>query len=510
MSRKEDAIILKLDYIVDQLLSGKRKFDLNVGDMDGVEDNEALKALAEKVVRLGEQYRDCYGFILDLSSGKLYTEPPRMNAFANPFKQLHSELRHLTWQIQEIANGDYDQRVSFSGDFADAINKMIIALRERQMLTERIRENENLFRSIFSTSPDGIVLCDLDHCIINASNAAYRMLQITEKENGKVNFNDLIHWEDEEIYKKFLNGLTNDGNTTVFAELRMVLPNGTCFWSEQNASILLDSNCNPNGYIIIFRDISKRKADESKLLQYTHELDESNRAKDMMFSIIAHDLKSPFSALLGLSNILKQEANKEDTNIDIIRKFSNIIQESTAKQYDLLTNLLEWSRLQSNKIVIRTEQLNLNDIITYNVNIGLTMAVNKNITLEYTTPGDYPLVSDRAIINTILRNLTNNAIKYTPQNGHVTISLIQKDHMYLVSVQDSGVGITEENIEKLFKPGVVQSTPGTANEKGTGLGLILCKDFVNMIGGDIWVKSTYGHGATFTFSLKDLSIPQAS
>jgi len=134
------------------------------------------------------------------------------------------------------------------------------------------------------------------------------------------------------------------------------------------------------------------------------------------------------------------------------------------------------------------------------------LAMNKNIMLKYTTPGIYRLISDKAIINTVLRNLISNAIKYTPHNGLIMVSVIKKDDMYQVSVKDSGRGITAANLEKLFGLNTIQSTLGTANEKGTGLGLILCKDFVNKLGGNIWVKSTYGHGATFTFSLKDLSI----
>ena len=187
MNGKDSDIISKLTNIVNQILTGKCKFNLKIDDVDDVED-EDFKSLASKIISLGEQYRDCHRFIMDLSCGKLNMEPPRMNAFANPFKQLHSELRHLTWQIQEIADGNYDQRVSFSGDFSDAINKMIVALHERQVLSERIREKENLFRSIFSTSPDGIVLCDLNHRIINASNAAYRMFQVSEEINGKMQF----------------------------------------------------------------------------------------------------------------------------------------------------------------------------------------------------------------------------------------------------------------------------------------------------------------------------------
>ena len=503
MNGNESDIIRNLSTIVDQLLSGKRKFDLDAVEVDNIEDEE-LKSLAGKITHLAELYRDCYSFILDLSRGKLYTESPQKNAFADPFKQLHSELRHLTWQIQEIANGDYDQRVSFSGDFSDSINKMIVALRERQELSERIRENENLFRSIFSTSPDGIILCDLDHYIINASNATYRMFQITDEINGKMRLDDLIYPEDSEKFNWFINSLLNSGKITVFAELRVVYPKGTNFWSEQNASLLLDSNSHPKGYIIIIRNITERKIAEAQLLQYTDELNESNRTKDKLFSIIAHDLKSPFNALLGTSNILIQEADKENVNIDRIRKFLMIMNESASRTFSLLNNLLEWSRLQTDRIVVHPDRLNLSNLIIDNVQIGQTVAASKNIMVKYTSPGNYPLVSDKAIINTILRNLISNAIKYTPQNGLISVSVEKKENMYQVSVRDSGVGLSTANLKKLFRLDTIQSTPGTANEKGTGLGLVLCKDFVNKIGGDIWVESTYGHGATFTFSVKDL------
>jgi signal transduction histidine kinase len=164
-----------------------------------------------------------------------------------------------------------------------------------------------------------------------------------------------------------------------------------------------------------------------------------------------------------------------------------------------LNNLLEWSRFQTDRIAIKPEQLNLSDVIIDNMQIGQTIAIEKNISLEYVTPGNYPLVSDRAIVNTILRNLISNAIKYTPRDGHIKVFLVKYDNMYQVSVQDSGMGISEENINKLFRLDTIQSTPGTANEKGTGLGLRLCKDFVNIIGGDIWVESTYGMAPHFRF-----------
>ena len=504
MAGKESNIVQKLNNVIDSLLSGKHKIEFDKGELDIIED-ESFRSLAEKIVGLAEQYRDCNNFIMDLARGKLSTEAPRMNFFANPFKQLHSELRHLTWQIQEIANGDYDQCVSFSGDFSDAINKMIIALRERQILEELNREKENLFRSIFITSPDGIVLCGLNHTIINASNAAYRMLQRTDEINGKLCFHELIDQEDRKIYNWFIDTLVNGGGNTVFTELRLVAKNGVSFWTEQNASILLDSNSQPKGYVIIFRDITERKVAEAQLLQYTDELDESNRTKDKLFSIIAHDLKSPFNALLGFSNILEQKVNTQTVITENIRRYSKMVHTSACQSFDLLVNLLDWSHLQTNRIEIRPENMDLNELIVSNIGIGKTIAMSKNIVLEYTTPGSYPLRSDRAVINTILRNLISNAIKYTPQDGCIKVSLAQTDDSYLVSVQDNGVGMTQDAIDKLFSLNVIQSTPGTANEKGTGLGLVLCKDFIHKIDGDIWVKSIYGQGSIFTFSLKNIS-----
>ncbi|MDR2627284.1 MAG: PAS domain S-box protein, partial [Dysgonamonadaceae bacterium] len=447
MNDNENNILLKLILIVDQILSGKRKINLDTSGIENCE-SEQLKELVEKIVSLAEQYKESYGFILDLASGKLNISPPRINAFANPFKQLHSDLRHLTWQIQEIANGDYDQCVSFSGDFSEAINKMIEALRERQVLADRNRENEYLFRSIFSTSPDGIIICDLENRINNLSNAARKMLQFPEDCDEKVLFIDLITEEDKEKGKWFFDEL-NKGSPTVFAELRMTQKDGTHFWSEQHASVLFDSNGHPKGHIIIFRDISERKAGEEQLLKFASDLDESNRTKDKLFSVIAHDLKNPFNALLGFSDILLKEANGNQ-NIDKIQKYAHILNESAQKEFDLLINLLDWARLQSDKIVVSPESFDLNDLINYNIGIGATTALTKNIRLQFANPGNYPIVTDKAIVNTILRNLIGNAVKYTPNSGIITVSILPRDNVYQISVTDSGTGITEENIKNLF------------------------------------------------------------
>ena len=499
MTEKDNIIIAHLRNIVDQILSGYCVSNVNLDDILSSE-NQAINELSEKVAALAWQYRESYRFIIDLASGKLNIDTPRNNSFANPYKQLHSELRHLTWQIQEIANGDYDQRVSFSGDFSKSINKMIHALRERQALADIVQENEQLFRSIFNTSPDGMLVCGLDNTILNMSDSAKEMLQLNNEDlKDNIKFLDLIVDEDKEIGKWYFDELFSGNSDLTTSELRLKRKDGSLFWTEHNSEIFNDSKGLPKGIVIAFRDISKRKIDEEQIIKYTTDLKESNSTKDKLFSIIAHDLKNPFMALLGFSNALVKEINTG--KIENIKEYAKILNDSAIRGYDLLINLLDWSRMQSGRIIVIKEPLSLLEIINNNINLVKSNALAKNITVTYIENKDFNINTDKAILNTIFRNLIGNAIKYTPNNGEVTISVKQTEDYYIISIKDSGLGMTEEDVKKLFRMDVSYSTPGTNNEKGTGLGLILCNDFINKIGGDIWVDSVYGYGATFIFTL---------
>lgn len=498
MTEKDRKIVSQITNITNQILSGCCISNINFDEIEKSDISE-LNELSEIILDLAKQYNESYKFIIQLSGGKLNIEPPRRNSFVSPFKQLHSELRHLTWQIKEIAEGDYDQKVSFSGDFSEAINKMIIALRERKALSDIIKENEYFFRSIFNTSPDGMFICDLEYNILNMSNSAKKMLQLSDNDIN-TNFFDLIDDEHKELGRWFFNELQSDNNTA-FTEIKLVRKDGISFWNEQNAGIIHDSNGFPKGYFVIIRDISRRKADEEQILKFTLDLKESNSTKDKLFSIIAHDLKNPFQALLGFSEILINEIAAQSINLEDVSKYSKIINESAKRGYDLLINLLEWARIQSGKIRTAIEKLSLLDIINYNINGANSSALSKNILIQYPENKDYTINTDKALLNVILRNLINNAIKFTPIYGEITIYVKQVEHFLFISVQDSGIGISEENKKKLFRTDVMYSTLGTNNEGGTGLGLILCKEFVNKLGGDIFVESIDGHGTTFIFTL---------
>ncbi|NDV80669.1 sensor histidine kinase KdpD [Bacteroides sp. 51] len=360
---EESEIITRLIKMVDEISSGNKPAKISKDEMKA-SDNPLLNELSDKLCKLNNQYSDSYQFILDLSRGKLNTETPERNPFINPYKQLQSELRYLTWQIQQIGDGVYDQRVFFSGEFSYAINKMVLALRERQALTAK--------------------------------------------------------------------------------------------------------------------------------------LEESNQTKNKLLSIIAHDLRNPFNVVMEFSEMLMHAVDSRDDKK--IKECAEMINSSSFRIYDLLMNLLEWSRLQDG-IVVSPEEINLKSILLGAVRMAHSAAYLKDITIHFDDSTDYPIRTDTSMLNAILRNLLDNAIKYTPEHGRVAIS-IRKDHRsYYISVQDNGVGMSEKVIHDVFDLGTAHSSLGTNNESGTGIGLILSCEFARLLKGEITAESKLRGGTTVTLSL---------
>ncbi|MCC8145895.1 MAG: PAS domain S-box protein [Bacteroidales bacterium] len=501
MTKSESKVITQLTELVDAVLEGDYKRVSINKEIEEVNDPE-LNDLTQKVLLLQKQYLESYEFILDLSQGKLNVSSPHDNSFTNPFKQLHSDLRHLTWQIKQIADGDYDQRVSFSGDFSYAFNKMILALRERQILAELNEENKQLFQSFFNTSPDGVIICDLNRKIELISITAKKMLQLTDEDVQEgLYLDDLIEDEYRKNIQTNFEKLTT-GIPMVFEEIKVKKKDGTSTWNEPNASMLKDSKGNPKGFIIIFRDITRRKDNEQQLLKFADDLQESNSAKDVLFSIIAHDLKDPFNTLLGFSKLLLESV--KSGKYEDVEFYFGLMNNSAERAYSLLINLLDWSMLQLGGISVNLEATDISELIRNNIMITNASAQDKKLEIIYDNDESYWVVTDKTILNTILRNLIYNAVKYTPEKGRIVLTVNSTPDFYYISVQDNGVGIKEENLTKLFKFNEFQTTLGTNNEKGTGLGLLLCKHFIDLLGGSITVKSIYQKGSTFTISLPNI------
>jgi signal transduction histidine kinase len=233
-------------------------------------------------------------------------------------------------------------------------------------------------------------------------------------------------------------------------------------------------------------------------------LQESNNAKDKFFSIIAHDLKSPFNGILGFSNLLIEKIQKKDYNG--IEKYAKIIQGSSQRAVDLLMNLMQWSRSQTGKMDFNPRKVDIVELINTITKLLTDAAIQKSITIGKKLPNNVQVSGDIDMISTILRNLISNAIKFTHPNGKIIISAEQQKNELMICVSDNGIGIDIITLEKLFRIEESISTPGTQKEKGTGLGLILCKEFVEKIGGKIWVESEEGKGSDFKFTLPLYSV----
>ncbi len=321
--------------------------------------------IAEDIRTLINQLGEGAKFASALSDGKLHYEAPKNFYLFSEYKQLQANLKHLTWQTQQIAKGDYSQNVNFMGEFSHAFNQMIEGLRDSQKTQDQLKE-------LYTT-------------------------------------------------------------------------------------------------------------------------------RDKFFSIISHDLRSPFNAILGFSDILVEEW---DELTDAERKnFLRNIRNTAHNTFDLLERLLEWSRIQTGKMRIVPGRLNLGKVVEETFNLHNASAGNKLIRLIMEVAAETYAWADKDAILLVMRNLINNAIKFTRQGGLVTVSAAPMNKLVVISVSDTGVGISKENLKKLFRFEEQLKTEGTDKEKGSGLGLVLCREIIEKSGGRIWAESTEGEGSIFSFTL---------
>jgi len=228
-------------------------------------------------------------------------------------------------------------------------------------------------------------------------------------------------------------------------------------------------------------------------------LHQLNADKDRFIQILGHDLKNPFNGLLGLSGLLAKNISKFD--IDEIEVYVNSINKSAQTTYDLLEDLLMWARTQQDKIPFDPQKISLSDICDNILEIQNPMAEVKNITINSIEEKKIEVFADENMLKTVLRNLVSNAVKFINNGGVIKISAVQTDSKVLITISDNGVGMTPETLSNLFELKQNRSTIGTANEEGTGFGLLFCKEIVEKHGGEIWVESEVGKGSEFKFTL---------
>jgi PAS domain S-box-containing protein len=243
--------------------------------------------------------------------------------------------------------------------------------------------------------------------------------------------------------------------------------------------------------------------DISEIKRVQKELSKTISAKNKLFSIIAHDLRNPFNSLLGLTEIIIEQYDR--LSPEELLQFVKDLNSASVRTYALLTNLLDWSRSQRNKIELNPQNHNIKELIQSSVDAFHDMLKSKNIELKINVPSDFAVFIDKPTIETVFRNLVSNAVKFTPKNKKIYINASIADAKIECEIRDEGVGIPEEKLDTIFQLEGKESTVGTEKEKGTGLGLMLCKDFVEKNGGQISVSSIVGKGSSFKVLLPQTS-----
>lgn len=373
-------------------------------------------------------------------------------------------------------------------------------------IEEELRRSEKKYRELFDNANDFILTTDIEGNITNANRTLLQYLDLDLKSITQLNVFDFIREEHIGLAKAIIAKVL-EGESDQIIELNAYGPDmKEVIYEIKTSSIIL--NDKPVGVQCVFSDVTKRKETSLALEKYNASLVELNKSKDKFFSIIAHDLRNPFSSLIGFSEILLEDLDQSSKNE--IRETLKIIYSVAKNSFSLLENLLAWSRLETGHMPFVPGSVVLADAIDEVVNVLFSLAYRKKIDINNHVEPGILLHADKNMLNLILNNLVMNAIKYTPMGGEIKIyarsytpeTELNKDFI-MISVADSGIGMNKETTEKLFTSNRLVSSPGTDKEPGTGLGLLLTNEMIEKHGGRIMVESSPGKGSVFSFLIPE-------
>lgn len=361
----------------------------------------------------------------------------------------------------------------------------------------RIKESEEKYRLLAENIEEMILMHDREGKLLYINHAGLNLTKYSCEEIQQINIYDLFN---DEYRVQTTNYLESEKRkeSLLLLELGLITKTGKKIPVEVNLTKMKKRNDQEN-LLLVARDIRDRKQSEESIHAYVEELKKSNYEKDKFFSIIAHDLRSPFNALLSYSDILLEEFGEmEKTEI---KEYITHIHSVSNNIYDLLNNLLDWSKIQTNKLYFNPSLFDMEELIYSVTNLFKEIARNKKIRIDVESDDRCYAFADENTISTVLRNLISNAIKFSNEDSIVKVIAKNLDKNIKVFVQDNGMGMLPEDITKLFRIDINYTTLGTKQEKGTGLGLILSKEMIEKNGGQIFVESSLGKGSTFSFTL---------
>ncbi|WP_372795179.1 PAS domain S-box protein, partial [Lutibacter sp.] len=378
---------------------------------------------------------------------------------------------------------------------SEILFSIIHDITERVENEKALKESQDRWKFALEGARDGVWDWNLQTNEVYFSKQWKAMLGFEENEisNHYNEWSKRVHPEDKEKCYADIQ-LHLDGKSPFYSNIhRELCKDGSYKWILDRGKIVTyDENNKPIKMIGTHTEITDRIEMENQLIKL-------NADKDRFISILAHDLKSPFNSILGFLDILKE--NIRTYEIEKTEKFLNIIYTSAKNTFNLLEDILIWARTNSGKLPFEQQKLKLSDCYEDVIkNLELT-AKNKNCSINYFSEEEILVFADSNMLDTILRNLISNAIKFTNENGEISVYAEQDNSTAKITVSDNGVGISPDILSKLFDITEKISTEGTVGEKGTGLGLLLCKEFIEKHGGKIWVESELGKGSAFKFTL---------
>ncbi len=476
-------------------------------DIVGLEKKELEGFLFTKIYNMQEQVEKLKSFRERMKAGNIPKNLSRwMNLWNNT--QRWFEVTNATISLEDEDN--YTLSI-----FRDATENK---LREQQLLE---------LSSAVEQSPVSVIVTDISGKIryVNKNFIEVTGYSVNEILNEQPNILRPEYHSRKDFNK--LVGNLKDGTPWV-GEVYNVDKYGNRYWEEAAIFPLRNKEGNINRYVVLGQDVSEKKQIEEENIKYVKQLEEFNTqiedtarelnrvnakltkseqdlkelndSKDVFFSIIAHDLKGPFSAILGYSDFLKNDF--DELTPEEAKDFASNIHLVAENVFALLENLLDWSRLQSGRMPVKFERVNILDIVNSSIFLYREKAKEKNISLVNDLEVPLYFHADGNMITTVVRNIISNAVKFTPEGGSITVSGYAEGDDGIITIKDTGVGMTQEFADKIFKIESNSTTLGTGKEKGTGLGLVLCYDLLAKMDGKIWVDTVLGEGTKFFIKLK--------
>jgi len=409
--------------------------------------------------------------------------------------------RKLDEQTIRELNENLEQKIEERTLELAEINKQLVdEINERKAIEHALSVSEGKLHAILNLAPVVISIIDKKGKIIYTSSYQNKLTDKDGKQlvGSSVFDVDSIHPADRFIFGENLKKIKKYPGSVIKTEYRGFGVNKELVWFEALAKNYI-GNPSISGILVVIQEITERKKAELALVERENQLKELNGTKDKFFSIIAHDLKNPFSVLFSSIELLLMHLQKN--NLDRVQAKALMIQDAAKRGYNLLQNLLEWAQTQLGTSPFKPIETELYELVSEVIASVDNIAIDKSISIFNEIDKSLIAIVDSNLLQIVMRNLITNAIKFTNKDGQVIISAKQSSQSIEVAVKDTGVGMTSEILERLFRIDTKVTTKGTNDESGTGLGLILCKEFVEKHGGKIWAESNENEGSIFRFTI---------